>query len=206
MFVAFIAFLAVSAVLNVLSTRHIPCAGGGASAARSIEFLGASDRDRVLAEEARGVRVFMRGCQGGVAPTTDSAANTKRIQKLWLWIDNAFVLIYTAMFVSGFVLACRALARSMHGSATKVLLCVVVATAIAGAIADYGENFRLLAGLADATKVDALAHRIAPWTIAKFVLFCLNAAVFVPAVVFALRRRRATSVHRRRDQLPSQLG
>ena len=188
-FLAFVAFLAVSAVLNVLSTRHIPCAAGGASAGRSIEFLHAPDRGRILAEEARTARVFMRGCQGGVAPTTDTGADTKRIQKFWLWIDNAFVLVYTAMFVFGFVLAHRALARRTNGTVAKVFLYVVLSTSIAGAIADYSENFRLLAGLAAAAKVDALAQQIAPWTIAKFVLFLANALLLVPAATLALRRR-----------------
>jgi hypothetical protein len=183
-----VAFLVGIGGLSIVSALHFPCANGGA-AGRSFQFLVAADRGAIVAEQARASSQFMRGCRNvSAAPFTLNAART-RIQQEWLWADNLFVLVYTTMFVSGFLIAHRTLVERRNEAAATLALSAALPVAVVGALADFKENALFLAGLGDPSMIGVIASQVVPWTIAKFLLFTTNALVLIAAAAFKLLRQ-----------------
>jgi|GEM_PF-1718109 len=115
--------------------------------------------------------------------------------KIWLWLDNLLTLLYTSLFILGYVYFRQHLVLPIKRS-TRVLFITLMLLAIATASADLAENFVLLGGLgADATTIAFMAGRAACWTAIKVNLFVLNVSLLsVLGVVVWMRRKFSGSV------------
>jgi hypothetical protein len=122
--------------------------------------------------------------------------------QLFLFADNLFIPVYSSMFIAG-LLAVRSrlsplVAPSVRNWFSPIAVCIV----LAGAFADYGENFQLLAKLVGVDESDAT---IGLWTTAKFALFATNGAVLAVLYCLGLWRRpliRHVARHRRTLHAP----
>lgn len=108
----------------------------------------------------------------------------------FLQFDNLFIAIYTALFVTAFVVAMRGASGSRGKMWTRHLLC---ALALLGAGADYCENFGLLDILVEQSgKARLGAADIARFSVAKFALTgsCVLALLIcLPSISLIFARR-----------------
>jgi len=105
--------------------------------------------------------------------------------QLWLWFDNVWVAIYSAMFVSGFVWLTRCHPRPWLNSVAWFLIGAIVL----GACCDYIENFLLLGQLTSSGKVEDVLTETAPFTAAKFLLVMINGLILISLSIRALVTR-----------------
>jgi Patatin-like phospholipase len=108
-----------------------------------------------------------------------------------IMLDNVFVLIYSATFVFGFSVASD---RDAATGKRKHYLYFLFVMVVLGACADYAENFSILDAILSKADPKSVAAEIAPLTLAKFVLFSVNACVLIAMLpkisrVFSLRWR-----------------
>jgi hypothetical protein len=100
--------------------------------------------------------------------------------QLWLWADNLWIVVYSALFVTGIVwLRPRSSRPWLHR-----LVGLLMGAIALGAVCDYGENFLLLGDLTSPGDLENALAEAAPFTAAKFLLFAINGFILV---AFSLR-------------------
>ena len=102
-----------------------------------------------------------------------------KMPRLWIWVDNLLVDVYTALFVA--VAAASWHSRGggrAHGLTGRVMLHLTWLACVAGAVADHAENFWLLAHIGTpATGYSDELAGVAWLSLWKMRLFVLNALV-----------------------------
>lgn len=147
----------------------------------------------------------LRGLVGAARPTDPQTCapegpNTSRLcaldepgrPRLFVWADNLLAFLYT-LFFAGCISVAYARLRPQRPPVPRALLVVFVlsiGSALAGAIADHGENFWLLARIGDGLegRADDL-HKATLLSIWKFRLAALNLVLVLAWLGWALCRQ-----------------
>jgi hypothetical protein len=109
---------------------------------------------------------------GGMAPFWSNAVARRTI------FDNFFVLAYTSMFLLAYVVS-KKYAWFRDDRWNWTVLSLLCGVALLGGMADYGENFVLLAGIYGGQSHELIAENMASFTLAKFWLFLGNSLVLL---------------------------
>lgn len=130
-------------------------------------------------------------CSAAVVPMTPVGLSRLCPRNVFLYLDMLAIALYTATFIVGQrQYLAPVLARTRFAGHTRRLLMLAVGLALAGALADLGENVTVLRALA-LSHVCALTGIETPgWTLAKFILFFVNLGLLLPVWWFGRRRAR----------------
>jgi hypothetical protein len=199
-------------LLQIFRPEYTPCGSPAADAPSALQRLNiwsADVRQRTLAAYAMSNLTLLTSAYAGGSqcvdpdidhakgPTIAPGAALSKVglskptaPQIWLWIDNVFIVIYSSMFVLGYLCV-----RDWNPTKrSKQLFCALALLAAAGAMADYIENFILLGGLSSGTAIGHVAREAAPFTDAKFLFFGANFVVLAILLLHVAIRRRTRRI------------
>jgi hypothetical protein len=205
------------ALLGVYQAHYMPYVPHEFGAADGFNVLMASKRDETLVGYECNASVLMEmqrsnahECKGknvkdAPAPTAFELAlaswarglhaEPPTAPQIWLWLENFWILAYSATFIYGFMALRHSTYpdRNRQPRAVVTLMWAAVGLVAFGAVADYLENFLLLGSLNAGSMIAQAAHEVRGITAAKFFLFDLNLLILigVSVVVLVLKRRRS---------------
>lgn len=110
----------------------------------------------------------------------DLGAVRLRSDYVFVALDNAFIILYTTMFVFGFHWIKRALMQNWPVRLRTGVYCALLASALLGALFDCGENYLSLVG----------GEAARGWTRWKWIFAGINAAVLLFAYLWDRRREK----------------